>query len=58
MIGRTSFVIAHRLTTVQKADLILVMEKGQIMECGKHADLVNAGGLYSKLHHIQFQTKN
>ena len=58
MIGRTSFVIAHRLSTVQKADLILVMDKGRIVECGKHSELVNADGLYSKLYLIQFGAKN
>jgi subfamily B ATP-binding cassette protein MsbA len=52
MVGRTSFVIAHRLSTVQKADLILVMEKGKIIEYGQHEDLVIADGLYSKLYHI------
>lgn len=55
MNGRTSFVIAHRLSTIIKADLILVMEKGQIVEYGTHNELVNIGGLYSKLYHIQFQ---
>jgi len=52
MVGRTSFVIAHRLSTVQKADLILVMEKGRIIEHGQHEELVIANGLYSKLYHI------
>jgi subfamily B ATP-binding cassette protein MsbA len=52
MIGRTSFVIAHRLSTVQKADLILVMERGKIIEQGQHDELILADGLYSKLYHI------
>jgi subfamily B ATP-binding cassette protein MsbA len=57
MIGRTSLVIAHRLSTVQKADLILVMEKGKILEYGRHDELLHAQGLYSKLYHIQFKEK-
>ena len=54
MLGRTSFVIAHRLSTVQRADVILVMEKGRIVERGSHAQLINSGGLYSKLYQVQF----
>lgn len=57
MVGRTSFVIAHRLSTVQRADLILVMEKGQIVEQGTHDELVALGGLYSKLYKVQFSKK-
>ena len=49
MRGRTSFVIAHRLSTVRRADQILVMEHGRIIERGRHADLLAAGGLYAKL---------
>jgi ABC-type multidrug transport system fused ATPase/permease subunit len=47
--GRTSFVIAHRLSTVQHADQILVMERGRIVERGQHAALLSAGGLYASL---------
>lgn len=54
MIGRTSFVIAHRLSTVQRAGIILVMDKGRIVERGSHAALIDAGGLYSKLYQVQF----
>jgi subfamily B ATP-binding cassette protein MsbA len=54
MIGRTAFVVAHRLSTVQRANLIIVMEKGKIMERGDHEALVKAGGLYSKLYRSQF----
>lgn len=54
MIGRTSFVIAHRLSTVQRADVILVMEKGSIIERGTHSELIETGGLYSKLYQVQF----
>ena len=49
MRGRTSFVIAHRLSTVRRADQILVLEHGRIVERGRHADLLAAGGLYAKL---------
>ena len=53
MVGRTTFVIAHRLSTIQRADRILVLEKGRMVECGTHADLLDAGGLYCKLYSIQ-----
>ena len=53
MVGRTTFVIAHRLSTIQRADRILVLEKGRMVECGAHADLLDAGGLYCKLYSIQ-----
>lgn len=55
--GRTSFVIAHRLSTVQQADQILVLEKGRIVEHGRHDALVNAGGLYAQLYRTQFATQ-
>lgn len=54
MRGRTSFVVAHRLSTVVNADLILVMKDGQIIERGKHADLLARGGFYSQLYRSQF----
>ncbi|MBT8874394.1 ABC transporter ATP-binding protein [Lactobacillus delbrueckii subsp. bulgaricus] len=54
MQGRTSFVVAHRLSTVVNADLILVMKDGQIIECDKHADLLARGGFYSQLYRSQF----
>ena len=54
MIGRTSFVIAHRLSTVFDADQIYVIEGGRIHEHGTHEALLAAGGLYSNLYHIQF----
>ncbi len=53
MEGRTTFVIAHRLSTVRRADLILVMERGRIIERGKHEDLLRQGGLYREIHDLQ-----
>lgn len=54
LIGRTSFVVAHRLSTIVKADVIVVMEKGVIMEQGTHAELVARGGIYTGLYQKQF----
>ncbi|GGI15992.1 ABC transporter transmembrane domain-containing protein [Oxalicibacterium faecigallinarum] len=54
MVGRTTLVIAHRLATVQRADRIIVMEHGRIVESGTHASLVAAGGLYAGLAALQF----
>ncbi|MEQ8778510.1 MAG: ABC transporter transmembrane domain-containing protein [Roseibium album] len=54
MEGRTTLVIAHRLATVLKADRILVMDEGRIVETGTHAELSAAGGLYAKLARLQF----
>ncbi|MEZ4416977.1 MAG: ABC transporter ATP-binding protein [Gemmatimonadota bacterium] len=51
--GRTVFVIAHRLSTIQKADRILVFEEGRLVESGPHQQLVEGGGLYSRLHALQ-----
>jgi ATP-binding cassette subfamily B protein len=56
MRGRTTLVIAHRLATVLKADRILVMDAGRIVEQGTHASLVAAGGLYARLARLQFDT--
>jgi ABC-type multidrug transport system fused ATPase/permease subunit len=52
---RTVFVIAHRLSTVKKADVILVLENGEIVEQGTHSQLVKSGGLYERLCLIQLQ---
>jgi ATP-binding cassette subfamily B protein len=53
MEGRTTFVIAHRLSTVRRADMILVMDKGQIVERGTHDKLLAHGGLYKEIHDLQ-----
>ena len=53
MEGRTTFVIAHRLSTVRRADLILVLDKGCIVEKGTHDELLKAGGLYKEIHDLQ-----
>lgn len=55
MTGKTSFVIAHRLATIQAADQILVMDQGQIIEQGTHESLLQAQGAYYTLYHAQFQ---
>jgi subfamily B ATP-binding cassette protein MsbA len=52
--GRTTLVIAHRLSTIQRADLICVMNRGQIVETGRHGELLTQGGLYARLHAMQF----
>ena len=54
MEGRTTLVIAHRLATVQRASRILVLDKGEIVEEGRHADLLRKGGLYARLAELQF----
>jgi subfamily B ATP-binding cassette protein MsbA len=54
MRGRTTIVIAHRLSTVERADRIVVLAQGRIVEAGTHADLLAAGGMYAGLHRLQF----
>ena len=53
--GRTSLVIAHRLSTVREADMILVLDHGRIVERGRHDELLEAGGQYAELYRIQFE---
>ncbi|HEX6493579.1 MAG TPA: ABC transporter ATP-binding protein [Candidatus Dormibacteraeota bacterium] len=55
--GRTSLVIAHRLSTVREADMILVIEDGRVVERGRHDELVAAGGLYAELYRTQFESQ-
>ena len=54
MEGRTSFVIAHRLSTIRDADLILVMKDGDIIEQGRHEELLAKNGFYAELYNSQF----
>jgi len=54
MAGRTVIVIAHRISTIRRADKIVVMDRGRISETGTHADLVTNGGIYQRLHELQF----
>jgi len=54
MEGRTTLVIAHRLSTIEHADRVLAMEAGRLVEQGTHAELLARGGLYARLHAMQF----
>jgi len=54
MKGRTSFIIAHRLSTIRNADLILVLKDGEIVEQGKHGELLERRGFYAELYNSQF----
>ena len=56
--GRTTLVIAHRLSTVQGADRLLVIDHGRIVESGTHRELLERGGLYSELYRTQFDTRS
>ena len=53
MEGRTSFIVAHRLSTIRDSDLILLMEDGQIAEMGNHDELMALGGRYAKMYQTQ-----
>ena len=54
MQGRTSFIVAHRLSTIKEADVILVMKDGHIIEQGNHETLLAEGGFYAELYNSQF----
>ena len=54
MSHRTVIVIAHRLSTIRRADKIVVLDSGHISEIGSHEELVNHGGIYQRLHQMQF----
>src|SRR5256885_7536130 len=55
MTGKTSIVIAHRLATVRRAEIIFVIDQGRIVEQGTHEELLDRGGLYSRLYELQFR---
>ena len=56
MAGRTSLVIAHRLSTIERADRIIALDAGRVVEQGSHAELLAHGGLYARLHRLQFRS--
>ena len=55
MKGRTSFIVAHRLSTIRDADIILVMKSGKVIEIGTHDELINKAGFYSELYNSQYR---
>src|SRR5690606_6289074 len=55
---RTAIVIAHRLSTIRKADKIIVLDRGEVREMGTHAELLQKGGYYARLHEMQYQLAN
>jgi ATP-binding cassette subfamily B protein len=55
--GRTAVVVAHRLSTIQDAENIVVLKKGRIVERGRHAELITQNGLYAQLYYTQFAAK-
>jgi subfamily B ATP-binding cassette protein MsbA len=54
MAGRTTLIIAHRLSTIEHADRVVVLDQGRLAESGTHDELLSRGGLYTKLHALQF----
>lgn len=57
MTGRTTLIIAHRLSTIEHADRVAVLDQGEIIELGTHAELIAQAGLYARLHALQFGTQ-
>jgi subfamily B ATP-binding cassette protein MsbA len=55
LVGRTTLIIAHRLSTVRRANRLVVLDRGRIVEQGSHAELLDLGGLYSRLYQRQFR---
>lgn len=55
MKGRTSFIVAHRLSTIREADVILVMKDGHVIEQGRHEQLLAQNGFYARLYNSQFE---
>jgi ATP-binding cassette subfamily B protein len=55
MVGRTTFIITHRLSTVRNADLIVMLERGKVVEKGTHEELMKEGGLYAGIHDTLFE---
>jgi subfamily B ATP-binding cassette protein MsbA len=56
--GRSTLIIAHRLSTVQRADRVIVIDRGRVVEEGRHSDLVAAEGVYSRLYRGQFREED
>ena len=57
MKGRTTFIVAHRLSTIKNADQIIVMDQGHIVEIGNHEELLRKQGYYHQLYYSQFETE-
>ena len=58
MRGRTTFIIAHRISSVQHADEILVLDRGRVVERGTHRELLERGGIYRRIYDIQFRDRH
>ena len=58
MKGKTSFIVAHRLSTIKEADIILVMRDGNVVEQGTHEELLKSASFYSRLYYSQFDTSS